>query len=65
MSKKRRYQIVLSAVLCMIMVTGCGRGKQLSDSDQGLYYANQEGTALSKKNIRQQAVQRKRRLKMF
>ncbi|MCF2682954.1 GerMN domain-containing protein [Faecalicatena contorta] len=52
MSKKRRYQIVLSAVLCMIMVTGCGRGKQLSDSDQGLYYANQEGTALVKEEYK-------------
>ncbi|MGN1378477.1 MAG: GerMN domain-containing protein, partial [Dorea sp.] len=52
MSKKRRYQIALSAAVCIIMVTGCGRGKQLSDSDQGLYYANQEGTALVKEEYK-------------
>ena len=52
MSKKRRYQIALSAAVCIIMVTGCGRGKQLRDSDQGLYYANQEGTALVKEEYK-------------
>lgn len=52
MSKKRRYQIVLSVAVCIIMVTGCGRKEQLSDSDQGLYYANQEGTALVKEEYK-------------